>query len=347
MERSRHCLFVTYVLFLVLAWMLPNWAWGQARCTGGGFVHTFLFPQVSVPRDAPAGTFLTPWQEAPNRGSAYRCTTAGRWIHLSAVNEVEYGQFPGLSVPLPPGTSGAAPLIAKTNIPGVGLAVTAMPYTLGNPVSANLGKGWPNYAVLTIRNLSNHPIGMVLWVALVRTSDQMASAGVHPAGPLVRINLAASESDVGGVWASDVYRVGEIRVLPLACDAGDVAVSLPAVSFSDFDMVGAVAGTTEFSVRANNCAGDIQSIRYKIDPVTMAVDRQNGIFSFEPDGASGVAFQLRDAAGNPHPLGTFLPVVPTASGDVDIPLQVAYVRTDQVITPGGAHAAAWLTFEYQ
>ena len=133
-----------------------------------------------------------------------------------------------------------------------------------------------------------------------------------------------------------------------SCTSPSINVPLGRQFSSKFKGVGSTIGELAFSIKLNNCPAGINSISYRLDPVTTPVSAQNGILALDPGGATGVGIKITDDNGAAVGLGVTRDFLKNVSeGNYTIPLKAAYYKTSDTVVGGAANAAIQFTITYQ
>lgn len=314
-----------------------------SSCSGGNQAFTVTLPgSVSVPRDAPIGTLLTSWYYSTSNSNLYSCR--GTNDAIGGRGAVAYFTSPtALSVS---GPSGASVTVYQTNVAGVGIAVAGSIY-IGYA-------GWSSWNGFTSTYdgpiwtplSGNYSVGVQVAIALVKTAN--ITGGVVPG--VVVLNFAPYTSGGTQTGQRDTFAITPVTIVPLACTTPNVTVPLGTHAPSEMGSVGATTTAVSFNVSLNNCPAGLNSIQYRIDPVTAVVNSAQSIVSLDASSsASGVAVQLLNAAGSAaFPLSTyqtFSGYSKSTGGSYSIPFKARYYRTG-TITPGTANTSMTFTMQY-
>jgi len=296
-----------------------------------------------VPRDTAVGSLLTSWFYSTSNSSLYSCTAnndavGGRGAVASFTSAT------AISVSTPSG--GGTVTVYQTNIAGVGIAVAGSIY--------NSYSGWTSWNGFTTTYggpvwtplSGNYSVGAQVAVALVKTGP--VTGGVVPGS--VVLNFAPYTS--GGVQTGqrDTYAITPVTMVALACTTPDVTVPLGTHSPGEMASVGATTVAVGFNINLNNCPAGLNSIQYRIDPVTTVINTAQSVVALNSGStASGIGVQLLNGAGTAaFPLKTyqtFSGYVKSTGGSYIIPFNARYYRTG-TITPGTANTSMTFTMQY-
>jgi major type 1 subunit fimbrin (pilin) len=315
-----------------------------SSCTGGLQAFTLSLPAtVSVPRDMAVGSLLTSWIYSASSTGLYSCR--GTNDAIGGRGAVAYfTSATASSVNAPSG--GSSVTVYQTNVPGVGIAVAGSIY--------NGYAGWSSWngfttsyggPIWTPLN-GTYSVGAQVAVALVKTGN--ITGGVIPG--VVVLNFAPYTSAGTQTNQLDTYAITPVTIVSLACTTPNVTVPLGTHSPSEMASVGATAAAVSFDVSLNNCPAGLNSVKYRIDPVTTVVNSAQSIVALDgSSSASGVAVQLLNSAGTAafplSSLQTFSSYSKSTGGSYTIPLKARYYRTG-TITPGTANTSMTFTMQY-
>ena len=315
-----------------------------SSCSGGSQAFTVTLPAtVSAPRDAAAGSLLTSWYYSASNSSLYSCRATNDAV--GGRGAVAYFTSPtAFSVAGPSG--GGSVTVYQTNVPGVGIAIAGSIYISYSGWTTwngfNTTYAGPVWSPLN----GTYSVGAQVAVALVKTGS--IAGGVVP-GTVV-LNYAPYTS--GGVQTGqrDTYAITPATIVPLACTTPNVTVPLGTHSPNEMASVGATTAAVSFDVSLNNCPAGLNSIQYRIDPVTAVVNSAQSIVALDgSSSAAGVAVQLLNTAGTAaFPLSayqTFSGYIKATGGSYTIPFKARYYRTG-AITAGAANTSMTFTMQY-
>ncbi|RUL78238.1 fimbrial protein [Dyella choica] len=339
------------LMALVLFYVGSKGAWAAASCVGEARVYEIYFPtSISVPRDAPVGTLLTPWKTTA--GSVqWTCTVTNAYLGAAATTSA-YNQASGVTTTY----NGATVSVYKTNVAGVGIALAHRDL---------MGVSWKGW--LDLKNYwyggwwGNWTTGINWGVqvvsALVKT-DAIAATGRIPAVTVAQTAVVTTREGGGPADpASPVPNTlsyhniaAPISIVPLSCTVPDVAVDLGEVATAGFKGVGSSAGNRNFNFNLNNCPAGMRSVSLQVHPT-------NGILAGTVDvaklnansSAKGVGVKLQWANGNPLTLDAKSQVADYQGQAISIPLKwnAAYYQADKIIQPGTANASFEVTLFYE
>jgi len=263
-----------------------------------------------IPKNTPNGYALyESSQKMPTGAARFECDQAGAWGYVN-----ERGTTPSDTEPHPIGNTGLGWRMSygKTFAPAYPKgSLNAGAYTLTSPIGFTLFK-----------------IGNV-------------KAGTLPTGPLG--TLRAFGMDIVQVSLANTIIFTEV-----SCKTPSVNVDLGKQYSSKFGDIGSTIGKKAFDIVLSDCPTGLSGISYQLDPVNPAFDLKQGILALDEGGATGVGIQITDKNDTVVTLGEvhrFLETEP--SGNYTIPLQAAYYKTADKVTPGKANASMQFTITYQ
>lgn len=363
LSRSSQKRLIRYVFAALLLMFFSQGALAAWCSSGGGQTYTLTMPvSVSVPRNAPAGTQLSGWVEAGNSTSWYVSCGAASSYSGTGFRPVGLSQTAASYT-----ESGVTYPLFATGVAGVGMAISARVYTgaacpgsiwsnwgpvsgtgssIRFPGSASPVPGW-SYAGCT-GFLPGGNLGGDLQVKLVTTGS--VSPGVTASG--VQIEAASVYSGAANTTNPFIsFFVTPTTVTVLACTTPDVVVPLGSHSSSEMASVGSFTTAVSFNVSLNSCPAGMNSVQYRIDPVTTVVNSAQSVVALNSGStAAGVGVQLLNSAGTAaFPLSSyqiFSGYSKTTGGSYTIPLKARYYRTG-TITPGTANTSMTFTMSYQ
>ena len=229
-----------------------------------------------------------------------------------------------------------------TNVPGIGVR-------LFNPAGDpnNAYPTGPQTATGTSTGVGlNHTHGYTL--QFVKTAAVVGSGTVTSADiPVWQYNINA------GAYVLYNYPIsGTIQFQQGACQTPDVRVPLGRWPQTTFTGIGSSSGTRPVSISLNSCAAGMNSITYRIDPVTTVVNAAQSVVALDASSsATGVGVQLLDSTGTqPFPLQTwttFTGYNAATGGSYTIPLKARYYQTAATVAPGLANTSMTFTMQYQ
>jgi type 1 fimbria pilin len=177
----------------------------------------------------------------------------------------------------------------------------------------------------------------------VLTSSGVAFAfGVYNTGLLVNVDTGSALS------YSELYPSGSITIQNITCNVTYPAtVTLPTITASTLASVGAVAGTTPFSIGLN-CSNSAK-VGITMDAAgASSVDNASAGLITAQGGAKGYDIQILQANRTPMPLQTSVSQGSiVANQKYNYPFFVQYQRVSATTTPGALSGTMVFSFDYQ
>ncbi|WP_235186609.1 fimbrial protein [Dyella japonica] len=370
-SRCRSAFFQMVVFVLLL---LSSHGAKAAWCSGGGgqVMPVSMPASVAVPRDTPIGTALTGWISSPTSTNWYtNCQTGPASAVSNSPKGLAY-QAVGLSGSGKTYTnSGVIYSLWETGVPGVGMAVSYEVYSNaycggtgwqswgdlkpggGNSFGGGVQQaisGWSTYAPCGWANTEASPMNMGGGIRAMLVTTGPVSPGVTNAGTLVQaagFNNYAINTD----WPFVTFAFTSTQITVLACTTPDVTVPLGAHSRTELTGLNTFTAATSFNVSLNSCPASMNTIQYRIDPVTTVLNSAQSVVALDgSSSATGVGVQLLDGNGAVMPLATyktFSGYSKTTGGSYTIPFKARYYQTAATVGPGTANSAMTFTMLYQ
>jgi len=347
---SERCRSMVFLLLLLVLLFTSHGAW--ASCSGGPSTVTINLPStVSVPRDTPVGTRLTAWVTSPATTNYWSCSTGvGQALGVRDM----IGSFTtsnGTTISDGTGTY----TVWKTSVPGVGIAVGIRFYTssVGDCTGGTLGwSTWTTPPTTWAGQVCPSPLyafsanyGSQTTVALVKIASISATGVVSG---VVAQTAPVNPGNLTGQAIS--YQINPVTIVPLVCTTPDVVVSMGRHAPAEFKGANTFTSATSFSISLNNCPAGMNSIQYRIDPVTTVVNNAQSVVALDASSsATGVGVQLLDDNGNVFKLSTqttFSGYDQNSGGTYTIPMKARYYQTGSTVGPGTANTAMTFTMTY-
>lgn len=177
---------------------------------------------------------------------------------------------------------------------------------------------------------------------------------------------------------------GNLQIVSRTCSTPDVTVPMGTYTSKDFTGINSATGWKNFSIRLNDCPAfhgtvskiaaswlsdsgnspggtgtkgvrEMNSLRYRIDPVRTAISLGNGILSLDPgapgrpSAATGIGLQIATQSTSTLSLASLESSGLTLNDferSYSIPLRARYLQTGSRVTPGPANASATFTISY-
>jgi major type 1 subunit fimbrin (pilin) len=204
-----------------------------------------------------------------------------------------------------------------------------------NASNAGSGSGW-NF-------------GFAIQFAFVKTgvitggvatvSGKAAEAGVDSSPATTPSNVA------------NINLTGSATFVVLACITPDVRVPMGSHPNTEFSGADSTTAAVSFNIALNSCPAGMNSIQYRIDPVTSVLNSGQSVVALDSSSsATGVGVQLLDAAGAVFPLSTqktFSGYNAGTGGSYTIPMKARYYQTGTSVSGGAANSSMTFTMTYQ
>lgn len=277
-------------------------------------------PNITVQRDAPAGTVLAE-RRLPQRSASdiAKCTTPANYYE---------GEFRFNTL------SAYGNHVYATNVPGVGVRVSGYSYNSATPYNLPISGNILPTAMLWI--------GGSVRVQLVKTLPDAVGTGVIAAGTLSRNYIGSPR-----LYYTTVS-INRITVNRAACTVNTTSIPVPLGDkiSTDFTGPGSTTKNEYFNIPLSCTAGT------KVNVTLDGVPHPSGAagvlaLSSPPSGtaAAGVGVQVL-YKNAPVTLGRKIIVGTAPSGNYNIPLVGRYYQTDAKVTGGEANATATFTMTY-
>lgn len=323
-----------YFFALIFSLFVGKPALAGGTCTILSMPPVFIMPEsVAIPRDAPVNSLIG----APvTQFYSFRCTSSDNFSPSKPARA--YIQFRTVK---PAGwTLTSSGLVMPTNVPGVGVLLTnttAFSSATGNDFG---------YATSSEQTVSGS-----VRLQLIKTGS--ISGGIVSGVPdMFRFQwvILGFNNSMNFPGDTKVAMSGGTRINVVGCgvsvDSVNKTVVLPQVTMRDFTGVGKTAARTPFDIKLN-CQSDIK--------VGITFSAANASPSFPgtvlPDNsagrAGGVAVQLVNNINDAIKFDTKNAVGVSGLGVFTIPLQVQYIQTSDVVSPGKLTAAMTFNLSYE
>lgn len=301
-------------------------------CTTTSSSLPIKFPaSVSIPRDAVAGTLLTPWTDSSS--VFYNCqgTDPSKWTGVGGWSVMEKD---GITSVVAEGFDYA---VFSTGLKGVGMI--ARFFTTGGvyaptPVSPKKkmmisGRGGTAYPIL----------GMSVSLALVKTGNIVA--GKVDAGIFGRVGAGEANS-ASNAPGDDDYLLkslvnvtySDVNVQMGTCGVPNVVVDLGTHNTTELTTSFSTTKPKDFNVAFKDCPGSIKKISMSLSRAEGSVFRDtSGVFEVSDDStARGVAIKVMEANGTAITFDKFYPLVgyDGTGGSANFPLKAAIMKVGTV-----------------
>ncbi|KND59331.1 Fimbrial adhesin [Candidatus Burkholderia verschuerenii] len=226
--------------------------------------------------------------------------------------------------------------IYATNVPGVGVKA------LSNGGSAAPVSG--SYGVVTQGNVyaANNPASQLVFVKTgAITPGVITSADV----PTIRNSLDRNFT----IFTTSIS--GNMTVTSGTCTTPDVSVPMGTYLTTELKGLNTTTTAVNFNVALKACPAGMNSIAYRIDPVTTVINSANSVVALNAAStATGVGVQLLDSSGAVFPLSTqktFSGYNSATGGDYALAFKARYYQTAATLTPGTANTSMTVSMVYQ
>ncbi|MGC4007555.1 MAG: fimbrial protein [Pseudomonas sp.] len=317
-------------------------AQATVTCTPTSGITVSLPATITAPRDRNFGTPLTAWISSAVTRMENSCTAND--------TSTTYGQARGVLTPTGKTVvdGGSTYTVYATALKGVGLIMSAKNnYGTSYPVTptpVDLVKGWSTY----------WDVGTS--VRLVATGEPMAT------GTLAATTIAetfVAEKSSGTTSATAPIKITSTSATAQTCsvDAGSINIPVGLGTTSAPGLagpVGTTAGNASFSVRLN-CGTGMNVYMTLTDANNLGNTSDTLSLSPSPTQARGVGIQIR-RNGTPVRFGPDSSVAgntnqfvlgASPNGALVVPFTANFIKTEVVVAPGDANAAATYTLSYQ
>lgn len=363
--RGRRPLFFKLVLFALLL-LGAQGTWAASSCSGGGLTTIVTMPStVAVPRDAAVGAVLVPWVISDSIGT-FTCDFSLETVGSYAMPTVSGGSLSAQTYNVGPGSGASSYKVYQTQVPGIGIALAfnALAGGCGSntwkdllmPDGGNRPLPWVGVGCTNQSGLSGTVVlGGRFAVAIIKTG-QVTTAGGIGGDTVAQATMGVTTSSVVDLdlpgTARDMLNMSPVAIVPLACTTPDVVVSLGKHVQTEFTGADPASKAVSFNISLNGCPAGMNSIEYRIDPVTKVLDGAQSVVALDgSSSATGVGVQLLDSTGTtPFPLGReviFSEYNSAMGGSYTIPLKARYYRTDASIGVGTANTSMTFTMTYE
>lgn len=220
--------------------------------------------------------------------------------------------------------------VISTNVSGI----TTRVLVNGEPVS---GRSYPNVIV-------TRPIE----VQLLSNGYRVAAgslAGSWGAPEYFQLSFAES------VYALAISLAGQVTPIAGTCSVPNQTVTLPFMPIHRFSGVGKTMGSTNFSIRLNNCPAGYNRVGYLVTPMGGADPNLPGVLPLR-SGSTAEGFRIKLTNGNDVPVAFDTSTKVTdysksTGGSYSIPLVASYLQTDAATKVGKLDSAIQVLLDYQ
>ncbi|MDX8124768.1 fimbrial protein [Janthinobacterium sp. TB1-E2] len=326
---------------------------------------------ITVGRDVPVGTEV--YRQTFKMASGQAVTPDCLYAPFQMFTELTVDASFGLAA-WPSGTY--ANKVYKTSIPGLGVVMNSRGGVLPRRTSTQPSTCTPGHrCLIPFEGPSNFEL------ILIKLGD--VTPGVLTNSSLPTVSLYGNFGDAR-VLGFQIGITGSLQIVSRTCSTPDVSVPMGTYAPKDFSGINSATGWKDFSIRLNDCPAfhgtvnktaaswesqsgsspggtgtpgtrEVNSLRYRIDPVRMAINAGNGVLSLDsgaagrPPAATGIGLQIATQASNTVPLASLQSSGLTLSSterSYVIALRARYLQTGSKVTPGPANASATFTMSY-
>ncbi|WP_083438884.1 fimbrial protein [Herbaspirillum autotrophicum] len=317
-------------------------------CTTTSAVLAMQFPaSVTVPRDAVAGTLLTPWTR--NAFVVYNCQNAdpARWTGLGAWSTMANDRsasvvVEGLTYPtFSTGLQGVSMIARYMTTSGIFYPAPASPQKK-LIVSGRGGTAYPTFT-------------MGVSLALVKTGNiagGTVNAGIFGNTGAGEANTATDRPGQDDYTlrspASVTYNA--VNIGSGTCSVPNVTVNLGSYPHTQFTTTFSSTRPTDFNVRFTNCPESVRKISLSLSRTTgSGFSNTSGVFEPDEDSsAGGVGVKVMEASGTAITFDRFYPLTAYAGsgGNVNFPLKAALIKFGAV-TAGSVKGSLRINILYE
>jgi major type 1 subunit fimbrin (pilin) len=280
-------------------------------------LNVTLSSTLSIPRDTPIGTtvYTTGWIH-PSNNVTVSCSGGGYTLGIK-------------------NSAGSQPVSGSTSFP---IGTTGLSYMMFNDASS----AQPAYPVAATQSAWSSTTAKNYRIDLVKTGDVNVDAGI-PAQKLGAWYYGTIEGVV-------ISLTQPIVLTQPGCTTPTVDVDMGRQKVSEFRGIGSRLAVVPFSIALTNCSTGINSVMYRLDPVTSIVTGAASVVALNAtSSATGIGVQILDDSSNPLALGKnlALPSYNTKGGTATIPLNAANYQTGGKVGAGTANTSLIFTMTYQ
>ncbi|HHU4047293.1 TPA: fimbrial protein [Enterobacter cloacae] len=282
--------------------------------------YNFTLPNITVQRDAPAGTVLAE-QRLPQRSATYT-------VGCTSYSYYYLGEFRFNTL------SAYGNRVYNTNVSGVGIRISSYPYNTDTPYHHPISSSLSPPATIWI--------GSSMRVQLVKTLPDAVGTGTISAGTVSRNYIGSPR-----LYFTTVT-INSIIVNRAACTVKTTSIPVPLGRKVSADFAGPGSTTTDetFNIPLSCTAGTKVNITLDGTPHPSGAA---GVLALSPSAtgkvATGVGVQVL-YKNTPVTFGNKISTGTAPSGDYTIPLVGRYYQTDAKVTGGEANATATFTMTY-
>lgn len=201
-----------------------------------------------------------------------------------------------------------------------------------------------------VKSNGTYPINTTVGFAGTTHGFQLFKSGPINAGTVVSSGTVASWN-FGNLPALNMVLSNDLTIIVAACITPDVKVPLGSHPKSAFSGTGSTTAAVSFNIALNACPAGMNSIQFRIDPVTSVVNSGLSVVALDSSSsATGVGVQLLDGVGAVFPLSTqktFSGYNGGTGGSYTIPMKARYYQTGISVSGGAANTSMTFTMAYE
>lgn len=281
---------------------------------------SFTLPNITVQRDAPAGTVLAE-RRLPQRPDTLL-------LECTAFSYYQSGELRFNTL------SAYGDRVYETNVPGVGIRISGYPHSSDSP------RHYPSRGDLSP--------SVTLWfggstrVQLIKTLPDAVGTGIISSGTISRSYIGSPR------LYYETITINRITVNRAACTVKTTSIPVPLGNKVSADFAGPGSTTRDeaFNIPLSCTAGTKVNVTLDGTPHPSGA---SGVLALSPSTtgtvATGVGVQIL-YKNTPVTFGRKISTGTAAAGDYTIPLVGRYYQTDAKVTGGEANATATFTMTY-
>ncbi|WP_425251629.1 fimbrial protein [Janthinobacterium sp. NFX145] len=272
--------------------------------------------------------------------------------------------------------------VYKTSIEGLGVVFNSTGGLLPRRTSSQPSTCTPGYRCIIPFADSNTNTGPANF-ELILIKIGAVTPGVLSGSSLPIVSLFGNFGDAR-MLGFQMGISGNLQIVSRTCSTPDVTVPMGTYKSKDFTGINSSSGWKDFAIRLNDCPAfhgtvgktaaswlsdsgnspggtgtkgvrEMNSLRYRIDPVRTAISLGNGVLSLDPSApgrpsaATGIGLQIATQATSTLSLASLESsglILSFFERSYSIPLRARYLQTGSRVTPGPANASATFTISY-
>lgn len=299
---------------------------------------------IKYPRDTAIGTSLTDWVYSTTN-SPRTCTSE---LSKSVSAMVDSGSLTPVSGLTVKNSVGVSVTVWETGLAGVGLALTASVKDCGMTAFINV----PGWVAGCMR-----PGGTYTLTLQTQLGAKYVVTGPMSPGKIEPKRVAKQLPTFGQIGKQDenyylYYNLTATTIDAPACTTPNVTVALGNQSADTLLDAGSTTSPVSFTLNVNNCAKDINTIKYKLYSAQAQATLPGVIGPSSSSTSTGIGVKLMKPDGSAVPIdGTKMDVSgynTTVGGNLTIPLKAAMYRlSSKRPTAGTLSAEVEFTMYYE